>query len=1143
MRSLYTIPTIALYESKVLLRSWFFRIFALLALIILTLLNYFLFVRSEMPWMLNGMPSYIPYMNMLLLNVVQAVIGVFMASDFLKYDRKLDTTEVIYMRSMTNADYVLGKMLGVLAVFAGLNLLMLIIGLVFNLVFSDLPVIAATYLWYPLLIGLPTMVFIFGLTFLFMVIVRSQAVTFIILLGYIFSTLFYLGFKYHYLFDYMAFNVPLLYSEFVGFGDLSRVLAHRGIYFLLGLGFTFTTVLLLRRLPQSRIMNRVSLVLAVASIAGALALGNTYIAKISQSRALREKMLELNQRVTGEPRVCLQRCDLDLTHSGEKIEVEARLAFTNNTPEPVERYLFSLNPGLEVVALTRNGRAVPFTREFHILTVQPPSALEPGAADSLTVSYRGAIDERACYPDIGEEKRKESYRIVFYNIAKRFAFITGDYVLLTPESLWYPRAGLSEAAAYPVVPPRDYVDFSLKVKTTGGLRAVSQGAATEKEGGEFVFRPEVPLPQLSLAIGRYQMRSLTVEDSLTAGDSMVAVKTDYNLYFLEGHDFFSQYFTEVADTLPSLIRDARADYENKLDLKYPFRRLSLVETPIQFFAYLRDWTLGTETVQPELVLLPEKAVALQSVNFRMMKHFMSRRGRRGGNQMSDEEMQRSLFQRFVNETFMEGSFQSRGMRALRARNRGFSATFDFANCSVFPLYHSQVRHFSSAQWPIFNVALEFYLNQRIGGDQARTSAIARVVSGMSENDRANLTLMERSLAEILANPGTEDNVYNIMKVKSIYLFNYIRSEVGEEEFKTFLKNYFESQTFTDRNAGDFIDKLASRFGVDFGQNLDSWLHEKKLPAYIFTGLKMYEIIDDNRTRYQVLLTVTNTEQTDGLIGVNFRWGSGGNFRRMWGSGPENEADERLYIIKAGHSKEIGIVLDGKIQALWFNTYLSQNLPNSMEMQFEDTKPEPDAKPFEGERILDQPPDLEEPGTVIVDNEDPGFEVHTYESESFLKKLLNLSDDEKQEYMGLRQWRPPTKWSNALRGEFYGKYRHSAHYIGSGKGENRVSWKAELPSSGRYDLYYQVIELPSMRRMRGMRGRPDGEGENSLKDFHFVIHHDDGAEELKVDMDGAEQGWYLLGTFYFSQGTATVELTDQSKGLLVYADAVKWTEHK
>ena len=75
-----------------------------------------------------------------------------------------------------------------------------------------------------------------------------------------------------------------------------------------------------------------------------------------------------------------------------------------------------------------------------------------------------------------------------------------------------------------------------------------------------------------------------------------------------------------------------------------------------------------------------------------------------------------------------------------------------------------------------------------------------------------------------------------------------------------------------------------------------------------------------------------------------------------------------------------------------------------------------------------------------------------------------------------------------------------------------------------------------------RGRSrDKEADSSVKDFHFTVHHDDGMTEITLDADKTESGWNLLGTFYFSQGKASVGLTDETKGRLVYADAVKWIE--
>jgi len=240
MISLHNILSIARYERKTLFRSWFFRIFSGLSLFILFIVNFALLSEAGASrWVFSDIPSTIPYFNLLVLNVAQAIIAVFLASDFLKRDKKLDTTEVIYMRPMTNAEYVIGKTWGNIEVFVFLNILILAMALIFNLLAPGAVVNWASYAVYLLLISIPTLVFIIGLSFLVMSVLQNQAVTFVLILGYIGITLFLLQDKFYYLFDYMAFKIPMLQSQVIGFGNFSEVLLHRGIYFSLGLGCVF----------------------------------------------------------------------------------------------------------------------------------------------------------------------------------------------------------------------------------------------------------------------------------------------------------------------------------------------------------------------------------------------------------------------------------------------------------------------------------------------------------------------------------------------------------------------------------------------------------------------------------------------------------------------------------------------------------------------------------------------------------------------------------------------------------------------------------------------------------------------------------------------------------------------------------------
>ncbi|MCD8261748.1 MAG: hypothetical protein LUD15_09860 [Bacteroides sp.] len=72
------------------------------------------------------------------------------------------------------------------------------------------------------------------------------------LLGYIALTVFYVGDKFYYLFDYMAYSLPLMKSSIVGFTNFTVILNHWAIYLFAGIAFICFTVALFKRLPNSR---------------------------------------------------------------------------------------------------------------------------------------------------------------------------------------------------------------------------------------------------------------------------------------------------------------------------------------------------------------------------------------------------------------------------------------------------------------------------------------------------------------------------------------------------------------------------------------------------------------------------------------------------------------------------------------------------------------------------------------------------------------------------------------------------------------------------------------------------------------------------------------------------------------------------
>ena len=93
---------------------------------------------------------------------------------------------------MSNADYIVGKVWGIVRVFLGLNLIPFAVAMFITLVLNRSPFSLYPYLLYLFTISLPSLLFVLGLSFTAMCLLKNQAVTFIVMLGIIGTIFFYL---------------------------------------------------------------------------------------------------------------------------------------------------------------------------------------------------------------------------------------------------------------------------------------------------------------------------------------------------------------------------------------------------------------------------------------------------------------------------------------------------------------------------------------------------------------------------------------------------------------------------------------------------------------------------------------------------------------------------------------------------------------------------------------------------------------------------------------------------------------------------------------------------------------------------------------------------------------------------------------
>jgi|WetSurMetagenome_2_1015567.scaffolds.fasta_scaffold00005_54 hypothetical protein len=1166
MTLLHNIRTVARYEATTLRRSWFFRLFSLGALFIFTILNIGLFSPvGDESWELVSIPSSVPLINLFLLNIAQSIVVIFLAADFLKRDKKVDTNEVLYTRSMSNFEYIMGKSWGILRLFLGLDILILLIGLLMNIISKSMTIDIMSYLYYLLIICVPTILFSLGLAFMLMSLIRNQAVTFLILLGIAALDIFWLWFRFGYIFDYMAFGLPVFKSTIVGFDNPELLLNQRLLYFFLGLTLVLATVLMFKRLPQSKLHTTITYVFMIAFLAGSAVCAINTISIYNNNESEKKKVIETNRQFGDKKVVNLASAEIDFIHKGKSFDATARLKFINENNETLNEYLFSLNPGLQVTRVSSAGKDLNFRKTNHIIEIDAPVPLATGKQDSVVISYSGTINESFCYPDYSDNPKETSYRIAMLNVNKRQAFLTQDYVLLTPETHWYPVPGLNY---YPENPARikvDFTDFTLRVKTREGLRPVAQGNM-KNENGWSCFTPSSPLNGLTLAIGDYNSDTIKVD----------SVK--YISYYFPGHDYYKKDLAELKDTLSLLVSGIMRDLETNFSTKYPFSTLSLLEVPVQFYSFPRMSTQTRAELQPSMVLLPEKFSTLQNAGFRKQFTRQKKNNLRNNRVVTDKELQVRLFNNFIRNTFISGeNFRFRNGMAINEPTR----------YRLGPSFYFFKNNFYSSEYPVINAVFETHLQKLSTPGQG--SFPGMMGGGLTDNDQANLIFKKFSFKEILAeNPGS-DTIRKILTVKGDYLFNMFRAKAGIEEFKDWFGKYIDNNKFRSVSVEQLNKDMKDKFGFEFYPYLNEWFTKREQPGFLITNLQVSQIVVDTRSRYQVTFLASNPEPVAGLFNVSFRTGGAGGmgggqmmFRMgsdqgggrgnftisTQGRGMEASDISRIVFIGPKEAKKIGIVLDAQPRAMMVNTLFSKNIPGQRTITVEEvTKSKDGVKPFEGEEKLTAIPDFENPDEMIVDNEDPGFFISKQSDTSPLKRLFRIRNNNGETYEQVNNYYSPEYWQPVVQSSYYGSYILSSVYTRSGTGNRQAEWKTAIKKPGYYSVYFYVGKNVGRMSVRGggggpgggQRGGPEGgpgggrqqggmpmgpggeaDRDSPFKDMHIKIYHDEGVEEMTLDYQSAEGGWNNLGRYYISSDSAKVVLTNLSSGKSVIADAVRWT---
>lgn len=1088
-----TIVCIAWQEYRLLWRNRVFRLVAFSLWVLVFCCQYVFQGDLASLWFMLALPSSMPFVNAYLVSVFQSFLVLFSVCEWRASERQADSLEAIRVRPVGNAEYLCGKAIGVVMTVVVVQFVSIMTVFMLNLFGSDSPFGGWAYLFYWLTLSFPALVFCTGLSMGITGLFRKQGVALSVLTLFLIATYWWLPGVAYGILDFIATDLPNVFSDVVGHVGLGNYLLHRFVFLLWGIGLCLWAVGKERRLPN-RTGDRVGVVaIGRGVVLFGILCGIFYLYPYKETNRVRDRYLETGKKYGKERFIRVVRHDLQVEQTGNRIEACSGLSVVNCGNKPVSRVTLYLNPGLDITRFSdKKGGAVKFSRENQVVMVDYP--LGSGDTVFFYLEYRGKIDERVCYLDVEKEAYwKRTWRNCPLRFGKRYAFIGDRYTLLTPETIWYPVAVPPVNLSSVYVSSKDFTDFRLRVADSGKRTVISQGESRRK-GDTVYFRNKQCLTGLTLSMGTYESKTLKVDS------------VNFELYYFKGHDHVMSLYEGMPE---EMLRKAIKEQENKFPF-YPFHRFVLLETPVSLGTEDRNWKIGSEFVQPEIVMFPERWVTNQVMYVERSVMMMDSHRREFIGAIEDKTngeyfldlLQSSLKHplAYYRDKNIFMTFFPWGGRQKIVMNRQW----------VSPLFLNYLHAAFSTEFPVIDRVLFTMSN--------RKKAVRANFSGNEAALRATHYLEKCSFEEALRDESLSREVLEmIIQLKVDYLIDYIALRVPLERFYDFLARFETRHIFQEFALETLCDEMKSELGIDLIGVLPDWYRQCGIPSYLVKDVGKDKILVDGEEKYRVRFKIFNTSTTDGII-------------RLTISDRENKGVDYCYRISAGSCKEIKNVVDF-LPVYSLNLNLSRNFPAGYDelLLFTDVTEVTDTACGVSDidiRLFQ--PDSNE---LIVDNEDPGFRL--IEPDKRRREFTSPEEEERKyvyadEVLMAVKSKLPLRWTYCMGTRMYGEVIRSSVYKKAGNGSCKAEWRVDLPEDGIYEVGVYI----GYRQVRYT-------GEAAQ---YYELSSRDGNQNIVLRTNMQEEtGWFSLGEFNLSAGENRVVLSDRGadKEQVIYADAVKW----
>jgi hypothetical protein len=773
--------------------------------------------------------------------------------------------------------------------------------------------------------------------------------------------------------------------------------------------------------------------------------------------------------------------------------------------------LFTLNPGLEINAITDgNGSAIPFSHESGLLSIE--RSVTSGERVSIRLEASGEPDTLFAYLD--EVRTPEAI-----NPLQAMAMLLGfdravfdrRFVALMPAMGWLPIAGPGVGGNDARRRARDYYDVDLEVELPEGWLAAGPGRRRELAGGEtghrFRFSPGAPIHETALVASRFESVSADVE----------GVRVEVLL--TPGHDRIIEDLADAADELQSWVAD-RFREAAELGLPYPFDGFTVVEVPAFLRGFGGGWRLDTTLAPPTMVMIRESGfpTARFDVPFRNPKRWQDREG--GVTRAMVDRLETFTVNDYLGGNVLVGAARNFVLGQTSAVGAG-SIPMNFVLEELTTLLLTDSRGYFSVHWftpEIMAIFDQVGMRMAVPGGPAGINPTDLVIDSFSKRPEVWSAVLSGSL-EALDPWQDPRKALDALTLKGGALAKSLYDGIDRSSAAQLLSVLRERHRGTTFDLEDFV-AVGRELDEEFGRLMEDWMTTTVLPGFIVDDTRVFRLPDrdDGAPQYQFITLIRNDENVPGLLRIKYRVVEGGDVEESYSDPIRIPGDTSI---------EFGSVWLRPPVVAWVDPYLSLNRDEFLIMS---TTPNQEKtvedEPLDGIRDTDWIPSTE--GAIVVDDLDDGFSVSESDDGSGLRIGGRGFDFGMDEGLPIYEnGKLPARWSRSVRSTAWGTYRHTVVVTRSGKGALTASFTAAIPRSGEWELQ---VHLPSKVGFRGAK---------NWGTWNLVVRDATDDRTIGFNADEADYSWNTVGTMELMDGEVTVDLSDETDGKIVVADAIRW----